>query len=185
VANAPLKLVWETEPRAAFERLSKGRQNRVMRPALRKGGRMMVQDLKKAAPKKSGALRASIGLRVKTTRKTKEVVAVAGAKSKYAKTIKKRGKAKLRTRGKRAGLEIRQWPRNYYRLVERGHRWPKIRSGLARRVGQLVKRAFGGGGRVAPHPFAGPAFRSGWPGYSKAILDEAGTRIKRILAENK
>ena len=182
MANAPIKLVWDKEPRAAFDRLKVGKQNKILRPALRKGGREFSKDLKRVAPKKTGALRVAIGLVVKG-RRGKNPYVVIGAKSNYRKIRKKRGKIVRRTRGARAGESYESWPAKYYHLVEKGHKHPRRRRGLIRKVSQRLRQFFGGG-RVPPHPFARPQLIRGWPRYSDTIMREIGYRIRQVINES-
>jgi hypothetical protein len=176
-----VKLVWEKEPRAAFEKLRVGKQNKILRPALRKGGKEFSRDLKRVAPKKTGALRVAIGLVVKG-RRGKNPYVVIGAKSNYRKIRKKRGKIIRRTRGARKGESYESWPAKYYHLVESGHKHPR-RRGLLRRAGQRLRQLFGGG-RVPAHPFAKPQLLRGWPRYSETIMREIGYRIRQTLNES-
>lgn len=148
-----INLVGDKELLRLFNTLPDKLQNRVMRGAVTKVARRMVKDMKAAVDTvgavDTGALKKSIGFRVKTTRTG--VIAVIGPRAAYrqAVTADKKGKLKAATKkraatARQAGAKVTyRQPSRYAHLVELGtdHTRPKPFMRVGFRAGQDIGRA--------------------------------------------
>lgn len=184
-----MKIRWSIDPMKRLDVMTRGMRNKVTRPAVKAAAVEMTADVKSAAPKDQGALKASIGNKVYVGKKQGIVLGVVGAKSStgskkkrkaFKRFVKHRGAIVLRGRGARAGEAYVQMPSKYLFLVERGHRFPRKRGGFARAI-QSVKRFFGGGGRVKAHPFMEKTLSRGWPKYESTMRNIVSENLKAMM----
>lgn len=156
MAKLPVRIEWTEDPRPVLAGLSRAMQNKITKASIERVIPQIETNMRFAAPKDLGTMKASIGSRVKKTRKGKKVwVGVVGPRSKYSVPQMRHGRQLTRN-----GKPLVHKPSKYAHLVERGHRFPKKRTGsILQKIGRAIVRAFGGGGRVKPHPFIKPMFQ--------------------------
>lgn len=148
------QLVTTIDPVVALKELKGAVQRRVMRKAVRAGAKPLVAAMRAAAPKDTGTLKKSIGVRITTTRK-KDVVAIVGPKRRFVRVV--RGRKYVATK--------------YRHLAERGRR--AVRQGIKK--GQKFKGK--------PFPIAKGIFRgSAGPARGRPFVGAAGNAAQQALA---
>lgn len=146
--------------------------NRWMKHAMVAGSRPIIRATRRAAPKDTGALKKSIGRRIKGYRRSMSVIAVIGPRSDFVAHRRTTGTARkyefLRGGKAKAILKVaapgRRRPSKYAHLVESGTKVRRIknwfgRSGVTKWVG-----------RMPASPFLEPAFKMRYPAALAAIV---------------
>lgn len=128
---------------AAVAHLKQAARSRILRSAVGKGARIILKAAKGFAPKESGLLRKSLGVKVKVYKATGRVVGIVGPRN-----DPKFKQAVMRRRGKWFPSEVYSNPAKYAHLVELGHAGrapaparPFLRPAISASQGQ-VKEAF-------------------------------------------
>ncbi len=135
--------------------------------ASRRAMKPVIEEAKAKAPRESGALSTSVGVRVKSYKKTGTVVTVVGPRQGYAKTFNN----KLRN------------PFYYAHLVEKGHKVVKpgsLKIRFSSHRGFI--RAKGTGktlGWVAGIPFLRPSLEHNQDGILGSLKSELGSFVER------
>jgi len=108
----------------ALKSLEGGMQRRIVRPAAKKAFKSVVKAMKQNAPRETGTLKKSIGLREKTYKRRGVVWVGVGARKIYANITRgKRGRMRATTKKESAaGIGAKRWrgPTHYFHLVEYG-----------------------------------------------------------------
>ncbi len=159
----------------AVKGISGSTSMRIMAEAMKDACKPIVDDAKARIPIRTGALRKSMGVVVRTYPEAKKIVAIIGPQNLNliaARTPK--GKMSARKFGNGDDPKKRINPAKYAHLVEFGHRsvhgggalpnygekvkgvWNSVNKGRTIRHGTVSATSF-----VAPHPFLRPAFDAG------------------------
>lgn len=186
---------------SAFVReLKPSAQARIIRKTLEDASAPIVRLAKQKAPKKSGALRKSIGVVVRAYPAKGTVTGFIGARrGTYAEMKNIRTKRKTATLLKPGQNTMKRiTPANYSHLVEYGHRsvhgggtlpnfgervpgvWNAKNKGRSQRKGTISATSF-----VPPRPFLRPAFEQGRAFAEARIIDGFEKAIEREYARAK
>lgn len=154
------------DPEAKLSSLSRAIRSRILRKAMRAGAKIVHAQLKRNAPRRLGALRASIAIRIKTKRRGGVTYAVIGPKRRF----------KGRKGSKIAGKNV--LPTKYAHLVEKGTKPHSLRKrGSADgAVGKMHPGA-------RPKPFISPAWESTRDAAVAAIRSAIEDGIAKVLAK--
>ena len=138
---------------------------RCLKPAIDKSGRMVARAMKASVSrKKTGLLKASIGIRTSPNWRKGKVYAIIGPRRSFKSTGQKGGVTTVSKwrmgRIKRRGLEAFAAPSRYAHLIEFGHKKGK------------------GKGAAKPMPFMRPA----WQSTKNAAEQLAANELRRTVA---
>lgn len=148
-------------------------QRRVTQKAVKSGAKVVQSAAKGSAPRASGALRQSLGVKAEKGRKGKTIAfAVVGPRKKVRKLVKRKG----------SRMPIVAVPAFYAHLVERGTRPHAIGKGsrLARRgkAGSATGRLHPGS---RPRPFLGPGYALNRGRIANAITETLRVEIAKEI----
>jgi HK97 gp10 family phage protein len=166
VATQRVKIL--DDPDRRLSGLKRGMRNRILRKAVRAGSRIVSQGVKGRVARKSGATKASISVRIATSRKTGAVYAVIGPRRRFV--------------FKRKGRKISEGaPTKIAHLIEKGTRPHSIRKGA--RLGRKGRSAGGQVGRPHPGARAKPFLRPSWESHREAAVAAMRSVIAAELAK--
>lgn len=162
---ATFKLVGLEEMRATLKKLPEETQKRVLSLAVRRAAMPLVDAIKTRVPKRTGALRESIGAIVKTNKRTGDTYAIVGPRRGYY-----RGGAMIGKGEDGRGADV---PANYAHMVEFGHQIVAPKS--------EGKKSATGGGFVAAKPFMRPALVASQSAIGDALVKGVQTGLAAAL----
>lgn len=148
---------------AAIAHLKQAARSRILRSAVSKGARIILKAAKRFAPKESGLLRKSLGVKVQVYRSTGKVVGIVGPRddAKFRQRVTRR-------RGKWFPSEVYSRPAKYAHLVELGH---------------------AGRAPAPPRPFLRPALATSQPqvkeAFARAIREGLEREAAKLLRKGK
>lgn len=157
-------------------------QAHILAVTMEKATRPIVSLAKAKAPRKTGALRKSIGAVVRTYPEKGQVIGLIGSLRGYYKPDGKGIARKVKPGKSAKGADS---PSNYSHLVEFGHRIvsAKGQSGAGIKGKSIRKGTIAASGFVAAHPFLRPAAEQGKEAADNAIAEGFGIAIERELGK--
>jgi HK97 gp10 family phage protein len=151
-------------------------QRRVTLAAVKDGAKVVQKSAKGSAPRSSGALKQSLGIKGQKGRKGKTIAfAVVGPRTKVRKLVKRRG-------SRRPVLAV---PAYYAHLVEQGTRPHALGKG-SRAVARRGKKKLSAGAQhpgTRPRPFLRPAYTGNKAAIATAVTKRLGIEIEKEIAK--
>lgn len=151
-------------------------QRRVTLAAVKDGAKVVQKSAKGSAPRSSGALKQSLGIKGAKGRKGKTIAfAVVGPRKKVRKLVKRKG-------SRRTVVAV---PAYYAHLVEQGTRPHTLGKG-SRAKARLGKKASRGGAQhpgTKPKPFLRPAYTGNKKAIASAITKKLAVEIQKEIAK--
>lgn len=183
-AKINMKLLGHRQLMHALRQFKPSVRRRIMRPAMRKAARIIVRDAKALAPKETGLLKRSIGMRMRVSGKTGNILVVIGPRHGFGAKVTRDPKGKLvslhtrKRQSQYAGAEtVYRNPTKYAHLVEFGSA-PHVQAGKLKRLGdRMVARVRHPG--APAKPFLRPALQRNKGRAMNTIRAEAWRQLQR------